>query len=408
MSKIEHLKISKSDIIQLRAEIDALSDRFGDDLWVKYEIETLLEDIKTISCFVRYIELKEIIGQEKYYTHTHKDGTVEEYNLAISKYLLDNKTKFLDSEDRVMIADKYREFQGKYITGKGLMFCAREGFHRGYKSKKKEKDFKQDVDVHYDVLLSLFCKMYSNDEILVYMQREYDVKLSLASLIYFSNEYEEEITRGKNRFQNDITSIRLTHKASRLEQYQELFARTKELYMETDKVSYVNATVQILDKIKSEVEGNVKKLEIDINGNININHALALETQQTILSSMHIYDIIIARASSIAGKSPLLYIKALRDSFYADITGFGGTKKDDAEIRVSPSDFQYKLDELEKKYYEQERINENINNIPLFQDEDGKFNKVESKLDILKKLDEEIMKTKKRSSSFDAFYKGDI
>lgn len=402
---LRNTPLNNGEIADLREGILKVEKEFPEvepNFWTKYEVELVLPSIKSIANFIRYVRAKEMQLQNEMQDFPLADGSIGHFSLNVGGHVVKARTASLAKEDRETIFKAYLAWQKKYMSGtEGLMTRKREAFIRGFKTQKKK--FKE-VDGHYDVLLSLFSRMYDNGEIMSYMNNEHGVNLSLQAVKWFAEEYKEEIEKGKSSFTNDITTIRLSHKSSRLEQYQGLFLQAKELFTVTKKISYYNGMISVLDKIKTEVEGNVNKLEIDINGNININHAISMDKQQGLLENIHIYDIIIARASAKAGKSPLIYINALRESFYADIAGFGNVEKDEANVRISPSDFQYNLDDLEKKFNKYDEKAKKMAEIPLFEKADGSFDSKQKMLDV---LDEEIDTTKKRNSNLDAFYKGD-
>jgi hypothetical protein len=385
-SQIEEIKQGIRDY-EVENEIE-------DDIYQFCEVDLMLPYINLLPSFIRYITLYYHI--EKNHLYEYK-GSV--YNLKSTVYVFRRNFKNLPKADRDHLESKMQEFRkgvwSDYMSNK------RGAFLDSRFKPKENKENKKVVEANLDTLMGLCARQYTNSEIMQFMKKEHNVSITYGGIQWFRHEYSDQIEKATRAFQTDSSTIRLTHKSSRLEELQDLYIKLKDMFIEKEQTKVVQQMTNILKNIKEEVEGNVKRVEIDINGNININHALSIDKQQQIMDNMHIYDLIIGRVASKAGKSPLLYISALRNSFYADVVGFGNKNKEEAEIRSLPSDFNFDLDELEKKYNKFEEKQENIQTIELFENKDNDGNKTYKAVDkiaLQKSIEESLQKLKKKNS----------
>ena len=385
--------LTKSELTDLKMGLSKISDEFGVDAWDMLDTSETLESISSVDNYIEFAHKKVFVEQNKIYETKQGD----ELSMSLSVQTIKARIRHYTTQEQEEILEHHKQFNAEHITGgKGVLTLSRRAFIAGYKQRANIKKFSK---THYEVIIGLYARQYQPNEIMSYMRKEHSINYTLTALKEFQRIYADEIEKQMKSFQNNISDIRLSHKSSRLEQYQELYERLKHLFYKTSKTNYSSEAMRALELVRKEVEGNTKKLEIDINGNININHALSIDNQQQIIDNIHIYDIIIGRVASKAGKNPLVYINALRNSFYADILGFGNKNKDEAEVRNLPSEFNFDLTQLEDKYKKFSIQQEEIETIDLFETQDNTYT-AQSKLDVLKKFNEKLeeMKASKKST----------
>jgi len=385
--------LTKSELTDLKMGLSKINDEFGVDSWDILDTGETLESIANVDAYLEFAHKKVFVEQNKTYTTVHGD----ELSMALSVQTIKARTRHYSAPEQEEVLAYHKKFNSDHITGGGgILTLSRKAFIAGYKQRSNIKKFSK---THYDVIIGLYARQYQPNEIMSYMRKEHSINYTLTALREFQKIYSDEIEKQMKSFQNNIADIRLSHKSSRLEQYQELYERLKHLFYKTNKTNYSSEAMRALELVRKEVEGNTKKLEIDINGNININHALSIDNQQQIIDNIHIYDIIIGRVASKAGKNPLIYINALRNSFYADILGFGNKNKEEAEIRNLPSEFNFDLTKLEEKYKKFSTQQEEIETIELFETQENTYSS-QSKLDVLKKFNDRLeeMKASKKSA----------
>lgn len=200
-------------------------------------------------------------------------------------------------------------------------------------------------------LLDLFGKMYNSSEVhkIVVSEWElYDVKYE--HILDFQRKNTDTISKLRDEYMKDTSSVRLVHKRSRLDELTQLYQSRKNKYSVTEYKSDYELMLKTLEQIRKEVEGN----RLTINGKIQVEHELAVQdhVNNEILKTLNINDIIIGRLCARLGVSPKYILYRLHTSYYKKYTGFlPNEMAKDGEQIVYPSQTVYdftRIKELNK------------------------------------------------------------
>ena len=125
-----------------------------------------------------------------------------------------------------------------------------------------------------------------------------------------------------------------------------LYNETKQQYENTQSKDDRRFLKELLESIKREVEGDVIRIEGDLQ--VNIEHTLNVHVQQEIYKKLPINEIIMTRIAMRTGVNPLLLLYRLQSSYYSKFTGFSTVQNtDDSVLPEYPSSHVYDLDKLQ-------------------------------------------------------------
>ncbi len=266
------------------------------------------------------------------------DGTRVSYRGNIKN--ISAKIEHLPEEERLQILEKNKAFSK--ISGQILSLRNQLKKNPAYTlghwgMAKKDKR---------DEILSLFGKMHSAEEIHKILVGDWGYnKIKFDQVVKFEVDHKDIINELRNKYQDDITAVRLSHKRSRLDEIQYLYQEFKNR-QETSGLSK-NSTemmLKLLEQARKEVEGQ----QIHINGQIKVEHEMAIQdhVNSEIMKSLNINDIIIGRLCSRLKVSPKYILYRLHTSYYSKFTGFLPKDMNDENEVAYPSQVVYDFDRI--------------------------------------------------------------
>lgn len=241
------------------------------------------------------------------------------------------------------ILDKYNVLRGKMIALKKKAFGIVRAKPEDPKTVKKSI-----LDSRKTEILELFGKFYNLYDVHRFVAEEYGLIVSEETLGSFRNQHIDQIKELQEEYKRDYSTIRLTHKRSRLEELNELYQDRKHLYTLTKSTESYRLLLITLDQIKKEVEGDL--LVVQGNIDVNIETTINIHIQQEVIKSLAIKDIILYRVAARLGKNPMYLINRLHNSFYSKFNGFGELAEDiQGQTPIYPSQIIYNFDEIRPK-----------------------------------------------------------
>lgn len=195
-------------------------------------------------------------------------------------------------------------------------------------------------------IMALFGKMYSAEEVHKVVTQDWGVDVTIHAIENFRTRNLDKIVELQKDYSNNFNDVRLGYKKSRLEEYMWLYNETKQQYENTQSKEDRRFLKELLESIKREVEGDIIRIEGDLQ--VNIEHTLNIHVQQEIYKKLPINEIIMTRIAMRTGTNPLLLLYRLQNSYYSKFTGFIPKKPgaDDYHLPEYPSAHVYDLDKL--------------------------------------------------------------
>lgn len=195
-------------------------------------------------------------------------------------------------------------------------------------------------------IIALFGKMYSLDEVHRIVTQDWKIDITFFALENFRAENLDKIIELQKEYSNNYNDVRLGYKKSRLEEYMWLYNETKQQYENTNSKDDRRFLKELLESIKREVDGDVIRIEGDLQ--VNIEHTLNVHVQREIYNKLPINEIIITRVALRTGINPLLLLYRLQNSYYAKFSGFKpkDVSEDGYILPEYPSSHHYDLDKL--------------------------------------------------------------
>lgn len=206
------------------------------------------------------------------------------------------------------------------------------------------------LDVKKEELLEYFGRMYTVEEVLKIVNKDWGISIGKKSLYDWKNFYAEDIQKRIENHQNSFHNIRLGIKKSRLEEYSELYGKQKEKYEEEGrKREDLKVLLTVLNDIRREAEGDRLTIDgkMDIKYEQNIQAHLMTEVFQTI----NLKEIIIGRVAAKMGINPIKLLYALNNSYYKKYSNvLGDFDPDDTEQLAYPSQLNYDFERIGKNF----------------------------------------------------------
>ncbi|MBJ7436203.1 MAG: hypothetical protein JHC54_10825 [Acinetobacter sp.] len=196
-------------------------------------------------------------------------------------------------------------------------------------------------------IVELLGQHYSITEVRQILAERYKVRATDQSVKAIRAKFIKTIEAAQAAHAQDIKSVRLSHKKSRLQELTELYNDRKRRYETSKSRDDYKLLLVTLEQIRKEVDGD--KLTVNGSIDININNQVNLHLQKQLLQDMSLMDIIIARVAAKSGVDPLFLISRLRTSIYSKFTGFAMVESNIYEDLPSyPSATVYDFDKIKK------------------------------------------------------------
>jgi len=358
LSKYIHEERGAYILARLKDEVDTLSSGHKKDV-----IPTNVIDK---AAYKKWLEL---VSEDSdcYHDKMIVRGSDEVLNMKTSKaafYRSVNSLVGPSNEDK----SKSKKFWHKFISAslreaklRKKAFKQTEVSKEVKTSNKLESRFSHFRPYH-QYIVEMYGKMFNTKEIREILL-EKGVDISVKSLQDFYAFHEDIITKTISSFKESFDDIRLGYKRSRLEEYAWIYHNLKKDFKNPKtpihkKTAFSKEMQSCLKAIKDEVEGNL----IKIDANVNVNQQINIHLTQQILDRKTVALVSIAKAAQNLNVEPAGLIYEMEKSYYKKYNAFiGGDPLDDSlelpDQNYKPSDYDYdRLDDLSKQ--QQKLLNE--------------------------------------------------
>lgn len=294
----------------------------------------------------RYNKLSSILVT--YGMHYASDGT--ELKLQGLKHHVIKKTAHLPQEEQEMILIRHHKFSRL----KGLLGQIKQKMRN-----ELGDDFNSTLEAMKTIIFELYAMHHTTEEIHKKLIEESGLKISINSVKRFYRQYRPEIEKLQLDYEKEVGQIGISRKRSRLEVLDYMLRKIKQ---EFDKATgqkmlpYAREMKGVLEQARKEVEG--EKIQLDINGNINITATIeSAKSVEQLYSDINFMNLLIARVAARMRINPLLLQHQLTNSWYAKFTGIkrNDSLMDDipdypSKIILDWNDLQDKAEAKEKMY----------------------------------------------------------
>ena len=303
---------------------------------------------RTISSIKSKLELYNQITSivEQYSIIQLSDGT--DLNLMCATPHMKRKISPLPKEEQESVTIKYKRFSLlKSISGQLKIALNKQGVDVNERLLEVKKAY----------ILELFGAYYNIEEIHKKVIEHTGVNIDIATIRKFSVKYRLEIEKLQSDYDKNIGTIGITKKRSRLEHIDYLLRRMRQEFDNSagsKMIPYSREIRELLEQARKEVEGN--KLQINIDGNININATIesTLSIEQ-LYANLNFDQLIIAMMAHQQGINPLLMHYRMLHSYYNKHIGFNQNTFDMNEEISYPSKLITGWDDIKEKV----RVKEN-------------------------------------------------
>lgn len=164
-----------------------------------------------------------------------------------------------------------------------------------------------------------------------------------------STEYKESY----REYLAGLDSVRLYTKIGRMEEYTMIYRDTYEKYKRNKSQTQLNNLVKILDQARKESDApanfqfQLVQNQMNINGDVNFN-MLDRKKELDVFRNMPLQEIILGRIARKTEQSPIIMMRRLQNSYYANQAGMNGLDKLDEEIKY-PSEIHYNIEDMVSK-----------------------------------------------------------
>ena len=200
------------------------------------------------------------------------------------------------------------------------------------------------------LLLEWFGQLNSEENIQEKLAGE-GIVVHLSLIRKFRQRHKAEIEKLQDEYEKEWHTVGLTRKRSRLDQLVYLYNKSKvELDSKSgDKIlPYSKEMRGILEQVRKEVEGD--KIQLDINGNINVTATLQLnQTVESLYANLNFMSLLVGRTAARFGVDPTVLMYKLTSSWYANFTGFKRNNKMMEEQPVFPSQMIYNWEDIKNQ-----------------------------------------------------------
>jgi len=346
-----------------------------------------------------------ILNEKRAY---YSEETQEKFDLGRLQIDLERDIQHLSEKEKTKILQLkkiYSKVMGRSNTYKRHAFKTdAHGIHGKLSSI---------LDGRKDELIELFGRMFTTEEVLSIINKEWKMKCSIETLLHFKRLNAQQISVKIDEFKKSFGDIRLYNKTSRLEELTWLYGNVKRKYEQSKARDDYQLLLKTLEQLRKESEGE----QFTINGSLDlkIENNLQKHIQSEIFKTLLLKEIILGRIAARTNVHPSILMKNLNESYYSKFTKFLDSEAIDADFdTVHPSTLSYDFEKIEKfqkeKTEEKQEIVEELKKKEIVTDKASMLKSLlktkitESIADNTKKtldmsIDSEIMDSKKRKKA---------
>lgn len=308
------------------------------------QINTIPETVKDVESYKRWLEMKEMpaLKLENRMMDTSDDQQIDPMVLP---HILTKRISHLPLEEQETIQRRHKALkvlQMKISSEHMKAFGTPK--RNGHTSLQRVL-----LDERAAELIEYFGRYFTIPEVHKIVTTEWGYSVQIGSVRQFRKRNLDKITARQEHHKRDYGELRLSHKKSRLEELQELYADRKQKYQVSGTKDDYKLLLQTLQQIQKECEIDTIRLEGQINHNVEV--TLNYHIEQEVMKNMTINDIIIGRVAARNGVSTNFLIERLHSSLYARFSGFSEPEDPNnlmnQEIQY-PSAIVYNWDQIRK------------------------------------------------------------
>jgi hypothetical protein len=235
-----------------------------------------------------------------------------------------------------------KAYDSPYVNGKGEI---------------SSEHFKNKLDVKRLEIIELFGRMFSVREVHEICLKEWGLKCSASLIGEYRETNKEEIALRIEEHKRTFSDIRLGHKRSRLEELSYLYQKRKRIYEMTQKGEDHRLLLETLKQIKSEAEGDL--IRIDANIDMNIQNQINVHLQTEVFQHISIKEIVLARVATRLGASVPEFLSIMNKGYYNNMIHKHADEIDYEEINTFPSTEVYDFDKINRMHQKKEAEEQN-------------------------------------------------
>lgn len=309
------------------------------------------EGITDIEQYKKWYKLKYIIDNdpERYYTYENKTGD----KIVVDLYMPWGRTErrftnVLPDDIMKQLHKKFSDFKSRNAK------CVVEMRKIGSGNGKSYIDPNKLLMTRSTEILELFGKYYSTDEVLKFIHEKWMMRtITMKSVRQFYQRYKDQIARLRAQYEEDYSDISLHSKRARLGQLNYLLQTRRQIYDKTQKIEDSREIRAIIEQAKGEVEGN--RLQLDVNGKIDVEVTLNIESQLKQLGGLTLAQMIVSMTAGRLGVNPLYLMSKLSGSVYNKFNGFTRVNPMMKDTPFRPSELIYSFEEAQEENKKKEK-----------------------------------------------------
>lgn len=252
-----------------------------------------------------------------------------------------NKLKILKSTYMKLLTKSNnlmkKAYDSPYVNGKGEI--SSEHYSNRLDAKRLE-------------IIELFGRMFTIREVHEICLKEWSLKTTVSSLSLYREEYKDEIALKIEEHKRTFSDIRLGHKRSRLEELSYLYQKRKRIYEMTQKGEDHRLLLETLKQIKSEAEGDL--IRIDANIDMNVQQQINLHLTTEVFQHISLKEIVLARVATRLGQSVPEFLSIMNKGYYNNMIHKHADEIDYEEINSFPSTEVYDFDRINRMHQKKE------------------------------------------------------
>lgn len=211
---------------------------------------------------------------------------------------------------------------------------------------------KSPFDPVREQMIELFGRMFTAAEVHEVCLKQWKMTVTANMVQDFRKSNIVDITKRNEEHKRTYSDIRLGHKRSRLEELVWLYNKRKRIYEISNKGEDHRLLLATLDQIKKEAEGDV--LRIDGNINIGLDITIQNHIQKDLNKTIPLKEIVLARIAAKTNIDPMKLVNYLNLSIYRNV--LDAETVDFEEMPPYPSLQNYDFDRIRRIQEQEENI----------------------------------------------------
>jgi hypothetical protein len=258
---------------------------------------------------------------------------------------------------KAVISEEIKEEIDKRISFFRSQIAIKAGIRKGWDSLKdyKKRGPKKGrptsfLDLKSAEILELFGQWKTSDDVERILKEHYGYSVSRTELNRFYNLHKDRIKVLREVYEKSYDELSITKKTSRLQQMAYLAHELMEKFALNKSVVVSKEIRGIFEQVKNEVEGEV--IRLDISGQIDVNATLTLNRSlRELVQRVPINSIIISMVAAKRGLDPVALMGQFTNSFYRNHNGFSPFLVQSGQEQAPlPSNLIYDWNEINKMH----------------------------------------------------------